>query len=397
MADTRAPSADAAVVGGHRYQLSYEPGLDGLRAFAILGVVLFHATNAAGLPNWFSGGPTALTVFFTLSGFLIMSILLRDVGDDDRSVDLGRFWTRRIRRLAPASLVTIVAVVAASELGWMQVYRGDAIAATWSVTNWRMTTAPFPSFVQTSLGPLGQMWSLAVEEQFYVIVALLTFAASRTARPIRNLTILFVAIIVMSIVLSNTITDWVPHLEFGLEMRAGELALGCLLAVGMRNHGHLLSGRVGLADVAGAVAVVGLVLFLLFADWSPPWLLRGGFTVVALVTAVAIVAVLAHGTASRLLSLGPLVQIGQWSYSMYLVHWPVLVSLTPQRTGLERWPLFALQLAVTLALTIALHLLVEQPIRNRTDVSARTTVIAWVAGLVVVTAICIIFATPTPD
>jgi peptidoglycan/LPS O-acetylase OafA/YrhL len=399
MAETETPGVDANEVEGVRYQLRYEPGLDGLRAFAIIGVVLFHATNSAGLPNWFRGGPISLTVFFTLSGFLIMSILLRDIGDDDdpdRSVDLGRFWSRRIRRLAPAQLITIVAVLAASKLGWLQLYRADAIAATWSTTNWRMTTAPFPSFVQTSLGPLGQMWSLAVEEQFYIIVALLTFLVARTGRPVRNLAVLFGGLIAMSIVLANTITDWLPHLEFGIDMRAGELAMGCLLAVGMRRYGSLLVGRERLLNLAGVAAVVGLVLFLLYADWTPPWLLRGGFTVVAMVTAVAIVGVLSHGTLARLLSAAPLVKIGVWSYALYLVHWPVLVSLTPQRTGLERWSLLALQLTVTVILAIALHLLVEQPVRRRTDLSVRTTVFAWLGGLVFVTVLCIIFATPTP-
>jgi peptidoglycan/LPS O-acetylase OafA/YrhL len=405
MAETDAPSVDANdsddandadVVEGHVYELGYEPGLDGLRAFAIIGVVLYHATNSAALPNWFRGGPITLTVFFTLSGFLIMSILLRDVGGD-RSVDLGRFWSRRIRRLAPAQLLMVVATVAASELGWMQIYRADSLAATWSVTNWRMTTSPLPSFVQTSLGPLGQTWSLAVEEQFYVAVALFTFLASRTARPVRNLAILFGAITVMSIVLANTITDWLPHLEFGLDMRAGELAIGCLLAIFMRRHGSVLVGRERLANLAGAVAVVGLVLFLLYADWTPPWLLRGGFTIVAITTAVAIVGVLAHGTVDRVLSVNPLVLIGRWSYALYLVHWPVLVSLTPNRTGLDRWSLLALQLVVMFVLSIAMHLLVEQPIRNRTDLSTRTTVIAWLGALLVVTAICVIFATPTPE
>jgi peptidoglycan/LPS O-acetylase OafA/YrhL len=396
MAETETPSVDANVADGHRYLLPYEPGLDGLRAFAIIGVILYHASNSSALPNWFRGGPITLTVFFTLSGFLIMSILLRDVDDDDRSVDLGRFWTRRVRRLAPAQLAMVLATVAASELGWMRIYRADSIAATWSVTNWRMTTAPLPSFVQTSLGPLGQTWSLAVEEQFYVAVALMTFLASRTARPVRNLTILFSAIVVMSIVLSNTITDWPPHLEFGLDMRGGELAMGCLLAIGMRRYGFLLKGRERLANLAGAVAVVGLILLLLYADWTPPWLLRGGFTVVAITTAVAIVGVLAHGSVERLLSITPLMKIGQWSYSLYLVHWPVLVSLNPKRTGLERWWLLVLQLVVMFVLAIALHLLVEQPIRNRTDLSARTTMILWLGALAFVTAVCIIVATPTP-
>ena len=396
MAETETPDVDATEVKARGFRLSYEPGLDGLRAFAIIGVLLFHATNSAGLPNWFEGGPITLTVFFTLSGFLILSILLRDVDQDNRTVDLGRFWTRRIRRLAPAQLVTILAVLGASELGWLQVYRADSIAAVWSTTNWRMTTAPFPSFVQTSLGPLGQMWSLAVEEQFYIAVALLTYAAARTARPIRNLTVLFSGILVMSIVLSNTITDWLPHLEFGLDMRAGELAMGCLLAIGMRTHGHLLIGRERLANAAGAIAIVALVLFLLYADFTPPWLLRGGFTIVAFTTAVAILGVLAHGSVDRVLGVRPLMKIGDWSYALYLVHWPVLVSLSPKRTGLDPWPLFALQLAVTAALALALHLLVEQPIRSRTNLGTRATVILWLAGLLFVTAVCIIFATPTP-
>jgi peptidoglycan/LPS O-acetylase OafA/YrhL len=395
MADTRTPSADAAVVEGHRYQLPYEPGLDGMRAIAIIAVILLHACGSALLPNWFRGGAIGVSIFFTLSGFLIMSILLRDIGDD-RSVDLGRFWSRRIRRLAPAQLVTVLATVAVSVIGWKEVYRADAIASTWSVTNWRVTTAPHPSWVQTALGPLGQTWSLAIEEQFYIIVAILTFGVARTARPVRNLGAMFAVIIVMSVVLANTITDWFPHLEFGLEMRAGELAMGCLLAIVLRRYPSFLHGRERAADLAGAVAVGALILFLLFADWDPPWLLRGGFTVIAVTTSVAILGVLAHGTVARALSAGPLVQIGRWSYALYLVHWPVILVLTAKRVGHDRWALVAVQVAVIFAMAILLHLLVEQPIRNRTDVSARTTVIAWIAGLLFVTAICIIFATPTP-
>ena len=129
-----------------------------------------------------------------------------------------------------------------------------------------------------------------------------------------------------------------------------------------------------------------MVLFLT-ADYSPPWLLRGGFTVVALVTSIAIVGVLAHGVLDAALAAPPLVALGRISYSLYLVHWPVILVMTPDRTGLDGWALVAAKSIVAVAIATALHVLVEQPVRARTDVSTRTTVLVWLAASACVTVV----------
>jgi peptidoglycan/LPS O-acetylase OafA/YrhL len=392
MAETRTPSSEEAGTDGPPHALrAYEPGLDGIRAIAISGVLLFHSAGLSSLGGWFRGGAVGVSIFFTLSGFLITSILLRDINEHG-SVRLAGFWGRRIRRLAPAQLVTVLACVGAAEAGWIQLYRGDAIAAVWSATNWRIITADPTVWLVSALGPLGQTWSLAVEEQFYVVVALMAFVAARTRQPVRNLTIVFAAVAVAAFVLANQVVDWFPHLEFGTEVRAGELAIGCLLAVAVRRWRPLLEGRSRLLDLAGVVAIAVLIWLLLTADWEPPWLLRGGFAVVSVATSVAILAVLAHGMVSRVLGFAPFVWIGKLSYSLYLVHWPAMLAISAERFGVERWSLVALQLAIVFVLSIILHVCVENPIRARNDVSDGVTVIVWLAASVAVSAIAFTFA-----
>jgi len=357
--------------------IPYEPGIDGLRAVSIIGVLLFHACASSNLSGWFRGGNLGVSVFFTLSGFLITSLLVAERSSTGR-VDLGRFWGRRIRRLVPASLTVVLAVVVLSRTSWFSARTSDAVAAIWSFTNWHVIIGGQAKLLQTIVGPLGPTWSLAVEEQFYALLAVVIVLTRFARRPDRALAVMLGCIGAASIVLANVVSNWQPRLEFGTDVRAAELAVGGLLALVVRHRRELLHHRRGL-DIAGACAAVVLVVLFMLADYDPPWLLRGGFTLVALVTATVVASVLSHGWMHRALSVAPLVRIGTWSYSLYLVHWPIFLVLSPDRTGFDGVGLVVVKIAVAIVLAVALHHLVEQPLRRR-EVAPRVAVMAWLGA-----------------
>jgi peptidoglycan/LPS O-acetylase OafA/YrhL len=174
------------------------------------------------------------------------------------------------------------------------------------------------------------------------------------------------------------VSNWQPRLEFGTDVRAAELAVGGLLALVVRHRGDLLQHR-RVLDIAGACAAAALLVLFMLADYDPPWLLRGGFTLVALVTATLVASVLSHGSMHRALSVAPLVRIGTWSYSLYLVHWPIFLVLNPDRVGFDGVGLVMVKIAVAFVFAVALHHLVEQPLRRR-EVAPRVAVTAWLGA-----------------
>ena len=365
--------------------IDYEPGLDGLRAVSVIAVLLFHACATSSLAGWVRGGNLGVSVFFTLSGFLITSILVAEHQRAGR-IDLGRFWTRRIRRLVPASFAVIVAVIALSNTSLLAARSTDAIAATWSVTNWHVIAGGDDRLLQTIVGPLGPTWSLAVEEQLYVLLVIAVVAIGRSNAPRRNLAVVFSIVAATSVVLANTVSSWSPRLEFGTDVRAAEVAIGGLLALGVARWRAQLHARASLVDLSGAAALAILLGLFLAADYSPPWLLHGGFSVVALVSGTAIAGVLAHGHCHRLLAARPMVAVGRWSYAIYLVHWPLFLVLTPERTGLDGVALVVGKCTLALVVAVVLHLGVERPAR-RLDVPARTAIIAWLGAAVAITVV----------
>ena len=367
-----------------RRTIPYEPGLDGVRGVSILGVLLFHAFATSGHPGWFRGGNLGVSVFFTLSGFLITTLLVTERSATGR-VSLAKFWARRVRRLVPASLVVVTLVVLLSRTSWFAAKPSDAIAAVWSFTNWHVIAGGGGKLLQTIVGPLGPTWSLAVEEQFYVVIAVAVVLTARLARRDRALAIVLGAVVAMSLVLSNVGSHWSPRLEFGTDVRAAEIAIGGLLALAVRHWPTMVSNARRL-DVLGAGAGAALLVMFLVADYRPPWLLHGGFTLVALLSSALVVAVLAHGRVCRALSRAPLVRVGAVSYSLYLVHWPVFLVLSRDRLGFGGLAQVLVKLAVAAAVAVALHLVVEQPIR-RTAVSPRVALAGWVGASAAVSAL----------
>jgi peptidoglycan/LPS O-acetylase OafA/YrhL len=340
-------------------------GLDGLRGVTIVAVVLFH--GGVGL----AGGALGVDLFLVLSGYLITTLLVRELSGSGR-VDLGGFWGRRLRRLLPALLVvvTVVAVHGALAAGGdPAALRGDALATLGYVANWRFAVADggyFAAFGAPS--PLRHAWSLAVEEQWYLLWPPALWALWRLLgrRPVA-LTLTLLAAAGASAGLMARWADDLDRVHYGTDTRAQGLLVGAALAVWLHHRpigswSRASRRRVALAAVP-ALVLVGVAFVV--AGGTEAWLYRGGHLAFALLAALVLVGALLPGPVRMALSPRPLRRLGGISYGLYLWHWPIFVWLTPTSAGLSSWPLFAVRVAVSLGLAVASARWVERPFRRR--------------------------------
>jgi peptidoglycan/LPS O-acetylase OafA/YrhL len=363
-------------------QLPYRPGLDGLRALAVAGVVLYHAGV-----SWMPGGFLGVDVFFVLSGYLITSLLLAERRRKGR-VGFKAFWMRRARRLLPAVLLVVfVCLLAASTIARDDLARtrGDALASVVYLTNWHLIAAShsyFNAFGRPSL--LQHLWSLAVEEQFYLFWPLVLMGSLRLVG--RHYTI----VLTVLLALASTALMWglydpnrdPSRVYYGTDTRAATLLVGALLAFawplgGFRDEVSRRAART--LDGIGCVALLAvLALFVRTQDYDP-WLYHGGFLLVALCTAV-LIAVVVHpaATLGRALGSEPLRWIGIRSYGIYLWHWPVMMLSRPGIDVPWRGTFVVLaQIALTVGLAALSYRYVEMPVRSG---SAQRRLRAWLDG-----------------
>jgi peptidoglycan/LPS O-acetylase OafA/YrhL len=349
-----------------RPRLPHVPALDGLRGIAVLAVLVYHL-NGELLPGGFLG----VSLFFTLSGFLITNLLLGE-WEMTRSVGLKRFWGRRFRRLLPAALVGL-AVVAVTSWWWADAsqlanLRGDVVGALAYVANWRFEfngDAYGAGFQEPS--PVLHYWSLAIEEQFYVVVALIAVLLARFARSRWAWFVTFATLAALSML--ATILFWgssdTNRIYFGSDTRAFELLAGVLLAVVMRFSVPKKLTRYAARHLVVCAAAAAMVVAFFVARTDQDWLYRGGLWFVALGSVLLIVGALDHGPLAHGLSWKPLAALGLISYGVYVYHWPIFIFLTSDRTGLDGVPLAALRLAITFGLALASYVLLEQPVRKQ--------------------------------
>jgi peptidoglycan/LPS O-acetylase OafA/YrhL len=354
-----------------RPSLRHLRALDGVRGAAIVAVLLFHS-------GYMNGGYLGVDLFFVLSGFLITSLLLTE-WRQHRGIRLSAFWARRARRLLPALFLMLagVALYAAfvaqpSQVGQI---RGDELATLGYVANWRQIIIGGNYFaIFGAPSPLNHTWSLAIEEQFYLIWPLVIVGLAALAGKNKRLAPrVFVTALLGTLALGTFTILYAlsggsgARIYFGTDTRAPAILLGAALAAAVACWGSVRSpvGRVGV-ELAGFAGVAWLAWAWFDLGGQDPFLERGGLLLCG-VAGVAVIAAAAHpqrGPIAAALSLRPLVWLGLISYGLYLWHWPIFVWLNPDRLGMSGWALFGVRVAVTLAVSIASYVLVEQPIRH---------------------------------
>jgi peptidoglycan/LPS O-acetylase OafA/YrhL len=339
--------------------------LDGLRGLALVGVLLFHADGA--LP----GGYLGVDLFFVLSGFLITSLLLGEFYETGR-IDLYAFWVRRCRRLFPAllSLMPVIAIYGryfarAEEL---QALRSEALASLAYVANWYAIFAQ-RSYWQLfqSPSPLEHTWSLAIEEQFYLVWPLLAvLVLKRGGRRAMLALSLLLSVASMAAMLLLFSPGDTSRVYLGTDTRMVAVLLGAALATVLPPGTTWPAARVRNLDVLGVVAAAGLSVAWLRLRGTDAFLYRGGLWLTELFVLVLIACAVMdrQSLVARALSVRPLRILGTISYGVYLWHWPVNVLFNAERLQLHGLPLQTLRLAITFAIAGLSYRFLERPIRR---------------------------------
>ncbi len=381
-------------------QVPYLPGLDGLRAIAVVAVMIYHANNA-----WLHGGFLGVEVFFVISGYLITLLL---IAEDERNgfVDLAQFWIRRARRLLPALFVMLLGVAVYTTLFYARAraaIRGDLLAAIFYVSNWFQIWVGAGYTAGEAFAPMRHLWSLAVEEQFYLLWPLIMLAILRLGRrklPTVGLWLIgfstFMALVVAVLYRSGDVAVTCAQdmngyseiagrcisindaLYLSTISRSGGILAGAGFAMLWRPNAIVRGPLRDRAALLDGIAGVGMVI-LLFLFWHThvvqsgtnfgnefdPWLFRGGFYLTGVATLMIIAAVThRESLTGRLLSFPVLNWIGTRSYGLYLYHWPIYQIIRKQAGVPLSFAQFVLAMAITLPITEASYRYIETPIRK---------------------------------
>ncbi len=387
-------------------RVPYLPGLDGLRAIAVTAVLVYHANH-----EWLSGGFLGVEVFFVISGYLITLLLLSEKERTGR-VRLGQFWMRRARRLLPALFVMMAALAIYMSLfkqDPMGQARGDLLGGTFYISNWYQIWVGQGYTAASSFAPLRHLWSLAVEEQFYlvwplVMVVLLRKGGDKLPRVALWLlsASVFISLTVAALYIGGTVfigADSVTNaascgagdshgyislfghclnvnevLYLSTITRASGLMLGAAFALVWRPVAIMrgpLRKRGRLVDLIGLLGLINLALLMnrlelvdSLTNQYDPWLFRGGFLLTGLCT-IAIIAAATHRRAyiGRLLGIRPLHWVGTRSYGLYLYHWPVYQIIRDPGEQLTMRQ-FLTALLIALPITELSYRLIELPVRQ---------------------------------
>jgi peptidoglycan/LPS O-acetylase OafA/YrhL len=394
---TAAPPHQAAGSDQRRPHLA---SLDGLRGLAVIAVLLFHAGRL-------QGGFLGVDLFFALSGFLITSLLLAEVDARDR-VDLLAFWGRRLRRLLPAVLlllvvVTVITTVVAtvperaatlSDGPWAQAY----------VANWHAIAGHSDYWASFELPRMfGHLWSLAIEEQFYLVWPVLVAIIAWRSRHVHR-TVAIVCVLGSLLSLAQMVRLFDPsnptRVYIGTDTRASSLLLGALLAAApLRRAVIWFTSRFTRFYGVVALAIAAAIgLFWALVDGpNSPWVFRGGLFTHSLLSALLVAGCAARpdAAATQWIGWAPLRITGVLSYSLYLWHWPIYALMSEQRTGMSGWPLTGVRIAVSFAAAAVSKRVVEDPIRFRAAwARGRAGVVALIGVTLAVAAFWVVIPHP---
>ena len=384
---------------------AYRPHLDGLRAVAVLLVFIFHAA-----PSSLPGGFIGVDVFFVLSGFLITSILLRQV--DAGTASLLDFYRRRFQRLLPAAFVLLLTVIAAESI-WGSVIeattrRREAISTVFYVANWNLIDQADDYFAEGfAPSPLRHMWSLAIEEQFYLFWPIFVVVGLRLlngrlgifAACIASVTVVSALLMVVSFSPTEA-----SRVYYGTDTRVFQPLAGALLAVIV--HASTKSARISRAlrcvRPFSPAASIGAFIALIALGWSfggtGSTYFRGGAIAVTVISVVLILGTEQPGALRTVLSHRWVVALGAISYGFYLWHWPIILWLSPpdEASWTDRRLINLLQFAATVAIAVASYRLVEQPLRTLRRPKTSSVFVAAGLSMAVATLVAFILLSPPP-
>ena len=338
------------------FRLGYRPALDGLRGVAILAVLAVHTHHSFGW-SLLKGGNVGVDIFFVLSGYLITTLLLEE-WENTSAINLKNFYWRRALRLVPALLVLLAALYYLSDLLFSV---GEAGATRRAMPVAFLYASDFAlAFFTIPLGALQHTWSLAIEEHFYLVWPLLLAAFLKRGISKRRLLVMTVVLALASALHRATLHQLgaLPvRTYYGIDARADALLIGCATAM------FVSWGFVRLESVR-ALLIPSLILIavcLVATDYATPVMHLGGFTLLAVATAVVIInSVLSTSSYSKeILEVGPLVWVGRISYGLYLWHYPVFKATNFLNAS---WPVkLCVAVVLTVIVTSLSYYLIEQP------------------------------------
>jgi peptidoglycan/LPS O-acetylase OafA/YrhL len=377
-------------------RVPYLPGLDGMRAIAVVAVMVYHAN-----PDWLPGGYLGVEVFFVISGYLITLLLISEK-ERTSTVDMKQFWIRRARRLLPALFTMMIALTIWTSLferDALGKLRGDVIAALFYVSNWYQIWTGAGYTAANEFAPLRHLWSLAVEEQFYVVWPLVMFAllrggSRRIADISRWLVLAALGITIVTALVYTSGPIGTPEVTpdaywslFGRDIskfdwsylgtfsRAAGLLLGAAFAMVWRPVAVMrgpLRTKGRLLDVVALVGFLALVamfwwMWLIGPDGGNPFLFRGGFLLCAVATLMMVAGVTHERAAtSKALSIPVLLWIGTRSYGLYLYHWPIYQVIRDIAGNHLKLYEFVFAMVLTGIVTELSYRFIETPIRKGT-------------------------------
>ena len=364
---------------GRPSRLRHRPALDGLRGLAVASCLTYQM-----IPREFAGGWLGIDMFLTLSGFFIASMLLQEQRATGR-VDYWRFIRRRGRRLLPGHLTLLLGTVVLTwwlmPVGRWQSTAGDIAASVVEMVNWRFISAEQSYFNNISLpSPLRHMWSLSVQEQYYVVFPLVLLVLSRFVRSRHGRVTFFVGLIALSLWRMHSLyepgTD-PSRVYFGTDTRIFEVLIGVVGAYllserafahsrGRRHRGWLTRWDRSLGW-AGLASLALLFWFMTHLSERSPWLFQGGLAVVCLLTMVAIMAASSPRTnlLQRILSWAPLRWVGRMGFSLYIWHWPLVVFTALAHPTWPVWQQHVVSMTLTVAIAYLSNRFIETPIHLR--------------------------------
>ncbi|HBJ9582422.1 TPA: acetyltransferase [Staphylococcus pseudintermedius] len=347
----------------------YMPGLDGVRAVAVIAIIIYHLN-----PQWLSGGFLGVDTFFVISGYLITSLLLTEYHNTGK-IELMSFWLRRVKRLIPAVLFLVMGVIVLSLIFMpteIQKVRADSNAAIFYVSNWWYIMQNVDYFEQFAVQPLKHLWSLAIEEQFYLVFPIVLLSLLSFIRRLKSIRIIFLILLVISMIAMMVLyvpNENVARVYFGTDTRIQTLLMGVLLALVWPPF--QLKAKVNrqmrtMIDTAGVVGLAILFICFKFVSETNSILYYGGFFLISTVTLLVIASsVHPSGYFAKFLGNKVFTFIGSRSYSLYLWHYPIIVLIHHQFVQGQIPPLvYVVEILLMVLMAEFSYKFIEQPFRK---------------------------------